>query len=110
MTLKFNMKLHKTPLPPKRQVILENLYYSIHRRVSTAGKKRSKYTAKILESLPLTSVPIKNLQKLHGYLNFAAQVAPWGRPFLAYLTGAMKTVDNAGMVLTADLMRRGLRT
>ena len=31
----------------------------------------------------------RQLQKLHGYLNYAAGVEPFGRPFLAALTIAI---------------------
>ena len=109
LTLKFNMQRHKTPYPSRRQTILGCLYDSVHRRVCTAEKKRLKYTSRIIETLPLTSMPLKDLEKLHGYLNFAAQVAPYGRPFLSYLTEAMKTVSDAGMVQTTELMKMGLR-
>ena len=109
LSLAFNMKLHKTPLPARRQVILGCLYDSVHSQVCTAEKKRVKYTSRILETLPLTTVPLNDLQKLHGYLNFAAQVAPYGRPFLSPMTDAMKTVDETGMVRTTALMKVGLR-
>ena len=69
LTLEFNMQPHKTPPPARKQVILGNLYDSVHRRVCTAEKKRSKYINKIAQTLPLTFMPLTDLQKLHGYLN-----------------------------------------
>ena len=41
LTISFNMKVHKTPLPATKQVILGYLYDAQTRRIRTAEKKRS---------------------------------------------------------------------
>ena len=47
LTIVFNLKPAKTPMPARQQVILGCLYDSIERRVKTAEKKRVKYLARI---------------------------------------------------------------
>ena len=47
LTLVFNLKPSKTPLPARKQVILGRLYDSNARRVRTGEKKRAKYRQKI---------------------------------------------------------------
>ena len=90
LTLVFNMKPAKTPLPAKKQIILGRLYNSISRRVCTGEKKRLKYRKKIEEILQAEDTTVTALQKIHGYLNYAAGVSPFGRPFLAVLTTAIQ--------------------
>ena len=69
LTLVFNMKPAKTPLPAKKQIILGRLYNSISRRVCTGEKKRLKYRKKIEEILQAEDTTVKALQKIHCYLN-----------------------------------------
>ena len=89
LTLEFNKKPHKTPLPAKRQVILGCLYDSTLRRVMTTKKKVEKYVSRIDEALESPSISVRKLMSLHGNLTYAAVVAPFGRPFLAALSGTI---------------------
>ena len=86
LTIRFNMKETKTPLPSTKQVILGCLYDAINRRIRTAEKKREKYFTRILHVMASRTTSVKEMQQLHGNLNFAAQTAPYGRPFLAHLS------------------------
>ena len=72
LTLVFNLKPTKTPLPARKQVILGRLYDSIARRVRTGEKKGAKYRQKIQETLGNKYTSVKEILKLHGYLNYAA--------------------------------------
>ena len=56
LSLVFNRKQHKTPLPARRQVILGCLYDSVQRRVRLTEKKVTKYTARIDEALDSTEI------------------------------------------------------
>ena len=46
---------------------------------------------------------------MHGNLNYAAEVAPFGRPFLAHLTNAISAANQDGFVRVTEIMRMGLR-
>ena len=72
LTLEFNMKETKTPLPAKAQVILGNLYDSDSCYVRTSAKKREKYIQRILDMLRAPTTTVKKIQKLHGNLSFVA--------------------------------------
>ena len=109
LTLRFNMQMHKTPLPARRRVVLGCLYDSRRRHICTAEEKRKKYMECIRLHLSLTSTTLKAIQKLHGYLNFAAEVAPFGRPFLASLTNAMSAVNEDGNIVITERVKRSLR-
>ena len=109
LTLKFNMLVHKSPLPAKQQVVLGCLYDSSKRHVRTAEKKRVKYLQYIRLHLKSPKTTLQMIQKLHGYLNFAAEVAPFGRPFLACLTNAIRTADEDGNVVITDSIKQSLR-
>ena len=109
LTLSFNMELHKTPLPAKRQVILGCLYDSVSQKVRTAEKKRKKYIKRITDLLKTSTTTVTTLQKLHGNLNYAAEVTPFGRPFLAPLTNAIAMADQEGHIPITEAMRAGLQ-
>ena len=109
LTLDFNMKETKTPLPAKEQVILGNLYNSVELCVRVAEKKCEKYIKRIRQVLSATEVTVNEVQKLHGNLNFAAETAPFGRPFLAHLTNAIRGVENDELVQVPEIMKMGLR-
>ena len=109
LSLRFNMKVHKTPLPARRQVVLGCLYDSVDRHVRMAEKKRVKYIDSVRSHLKSSSTTLKALQKLHGYLNFAAEVAPFGRPFLANLTNAMSRAVDKDQIVVTEGMKRSLR-
>ena len=58
MTVVFNMKPTKTPLPAKKQVILEFLYDSEARRIKTAPEKQGKYLHRISDMLKKREVSV----------------------------------------------------
>ena len=59
--------------------------------------------------LRATRATIKEIQKLHGNLNFAAESAPFGRPFLAHLTNAVRDAKNGELEQIPEMMKMGLR-
>ena len=58
--------------------------------VKTAPKKIAQYTSRIVTLLKQAFVTRKDLEKIHGNLNYAAAIEPFGRPFLASLTNALR--------------------
>ena len=90
LTICFNLKPTKTPLPARRQVILGRVYDSLARRVKTSEKKRSKYLQKISKIRNSRLATVTEIQQVHGYLNYVASIAPFGRPFLTLLTMAIR--------------------
>ena len=109
LTLKFNLKPSKTPLPARKQIIQGRLYNSVVRRVRTGEKKRAKYRNKIHEVLEKEYTSVSEIQSLHGYLNYAAGVSPFGRPMLAVLTRAISGVDKNEPVPITKEMRSSMR-
>ena len=89
LTIIFNPKEKKTPLPAQSQVILGRCFNSITKRVNTADTKRTKNRLRIASILATEITTRKEIEKIHGCLNYVADVEPFGRPFLAYLTAAM---------------------
>ena len=63
LTVRFNPKPKKTPLPAKRQVILGRQYDSMTARVNTAENKIRKYRLRIAAVLALQWISIKELEK-----------------------------------------------
>ena len=53
---------------------------------------------------------VKNLLKIHGNLNYAAEVSPFGRPFLAALIAPTVGKELNDTVEVTALARVGLRT
>ena len=88
LSIEFNMK--KSPLPARRQIILGCLYDSIARWIKTAKKKRAKFIRRIVRILLRDKTKTPENQRLHGNLNYAALVAPFGRPFLPALLDLIK--------------------
>ena len=99
LTIQFNPKEHKTPLPAKSQVILGRVFNSDTRRVTTAAKKRTKYRLRIAAILSTSTTTRKELEKIHGCLNYVAGVEPFGRPFLANLTTAMTGIEDGDPIV-----------
>ena len=62
------------------------LHNSITKRVCTSSKKVKKYCERIDRILTSSTVTVRDLESLHGNLNYAAAVAPFARPFLVPLT------------------------
>ena len=109
LTLVFNKKPHKTPLPAEQQIILGNLYDSTSRRIKSAAKKVAKYIERINEALEAEELTVKQLMSLHGNLAFAAVVTPFGRPFLSALTDLVTGRDLKSTARITPLAKMGLR-
>ena len=80
------MKITKTPPPSKRQIILGIEYDSVSRRIVTAKDKQKKYLRRVRAMIMGYSTTRRLLEKLHGNLNYVADIEPFGRPILAHLT------------------------
>ena len=109
LTLVFNTKPHKTPMPAKRQVILGCLYDSTARVMKSSVKKVEKYLLRINEALQANTVTAQEIMALHGNLVFAAGVAPFGRPFLASLSSLVAGKKKWEVVTLTKLARLSLR-
>ena len=104
LTLLFNMHINKTPMAAQQQVILGSLWDAVQRLVKTALNKRQKYLKRISNITDADCASVINILRLHGNLNYAAAVAPYGRPFLASLTNAAcgRTLDEQ-VVITEEV-------
>ena len=109
LTIVFNEERRKTPLPAKSQVILGRLFNSVTKRVKTAEKKKLKYRLRIASLLAIEVTTRKELEKMHGCLNYVAGVEPFGRPFLAHLTMAMSDTKEKTPIRLSPVARWGLR-
>ena len=61
LTVEFNTKVEKTPLPARRQVILGCLWDSVSARVRTSIKKRSKYLKRIHHKIESSTTTVEDL-------------------------------------------------
>ena len=86
LTFVFNRKPNKTPMPARQQVILGCLYDSTTRKMRSSAKKVKKYVARIDKILRRETVTAQEIMSIQGNLVFAANVTPFGRPFLASLS------------------------
>ena len=109
LTFVFNKKPHKTPLPSRRQVILGCLFDSESRRMKSADSKVKKYVKRIDELLTTNRARVDTIMSIHGNLNFAANVAPFGRPFLATLSNLIIGHKKSDFVEIGDLASLSLR-
>ena len=109
LTLVFDLKLTKTALPARKQVILGCLYNSVERRVRTAANKQEKYLGRIRQMLEAERPSFTNILKLHGNLNYAAGVSPFGRPFLAALTNSVRGLKETDTVIITEMLKWSLR-
>ena len=107
LSIEFNMK--KSPVPARKQAILGCRYDSISRRINTAEKKRAKYMQRIVRVLRKGTTTTPEIQRLHGNLNYAAMVAPFGRPFLASLLDLIKHRRPTAVVNIRQRTRVSLR-
>ena len=85
-------------MPATIQVILGRRYDSSSKRVNTSEKKVRKYRLRIASALVMDEIHKKDIERLHGALNYVADVEPFGRPFLAQLTVAISGVKEGDMV------------
>ena len=109
LTFVFNEKPHKTPLPAKQQVILGCLYDSVAKRMMSSAEKVFKYVTRIDAILASETVQVLDLMSLHGNLCFAANVAPFGKPFLAAISCLMAGRHRYDTVRLNDMSKMGLR-
>ena len=109
LSIKFNRKPRKTPLPSKRQVILGCLWDSVDRRVRTSENKKQKYLTRITNLLEKDKASVKEILQIHGNLNYAAEIAPFGRPFLAALSNLTVEHEQKDIVNICPLSKMGLR-
>ena len=94
LTVRFNPKPEKTPMPAKVQDILGRRYDSTRKRINTSEKKILKYRMRVEATLAIEVISTKEIEKLHGCLNYVAEVEPFGRPFLAQLTMAISAAGD----------------
>ena len=59
--------------------------------------------------LSSSSVCVEDIQTLHGNLNYAAGVTPFGRPFLAHLTNAVGGASRKDRICISELVKMCLR-
>ena len=109
LTIYFNKRIEKTPLPARCQIILGRKYDSRLARICTAEKKVFKYRLRIAAVLAVDVISIKSLEKLHGCLNYVAEVEPFGRPFLAHLTTAISDAGDKEVTKLSELAKIGLK-
>ena len=109
LTMSFNMKPSKTPLPAKEQVILGRKFNSTTRRITTDITKREKYLGRVKSMILESTTTRKKLEKLHGFVNYVADIEPFGRPFLAHLTNAMTGVKPKEEIILYALAKLGLK-
>ena len=105
LTIIFNLKVGKTPLPAKEQIILGRVYSSTSRQITTAAQKREKYLLRLKEMYTAASTTRKMVEKLHGNLNYVADIEPYGRPFLSHLTNAIWGSKPGQNVILSDVAK-----
>ena len=80
------MNLKKCEEPARSKDILGMNFNSKEKACFLAATKVSKYTAKISEIRNRGSASSKELQKVVGYLVYAAWVMPFGRPLISHIS------------------------
>ena len=109
LTLNFNLKPTKTPLPAKTQVILGRKFDSSTRRITTADKKVEKYLGRVKSMIVERTTNRKKLEVLHGCLNYVADIEPFGRPFLDHLTASMSGAKSTDEISLSPCAKMGLK-
>ena len=109
LTLDFNLKPEKTPLPARKQVILGCLQNSEDKHIRTSDNKRTKYLSRINNLLNKDCVKVEELTRLHGNLTYAACVSPFGRPFLGPLMNLTINRTPTAEVSISPLVKMCLR-
>ena len=72
---------------PARSMVILGLNFNSRLRACFLGKsKLAKYTLKLICVRKTLNVTSKDLQKLVGYLVYAAWVMPFGRPFISRIS------------------------
>ena len=102
------MNLNKC-LPPARMMeILGFLYDAITKYCRLSKTKQKKYIERIDRTLKATLITAKKLEKLVGYLTYAAWVAPFGRPFLSVLSSKITPSARKQPMLVSPAMKNAL--
>ena len=99
------MNPEKCCSPARKMEILGFLYDSVLKSCRLSEKKRKKYIARINDALSSPSISIKNLERLLGNLTYAAQVAPFGRPFLSVLSSKINPTKRKQMIRVTNEMK-----
>ena len=68
-----------------------------------------KYLGRISDLLVKDKATVKEILQIHGNLNYAAEVAPFGRPFLAPLSNLTVDKELKDIVNICQLSKIGLR-
>ena len=105
----FLLKPHKTPLQAKIQIILGRKFNSSTRRITTSQKKKEKYLKRVQLMIREDTTTRKLLEKLHGNLNYVADIEPFGRPFLSQLTNAMSGASPKQEIVLPRQTKLGLK-
>ena len=90
-------------------MILGCLYDSVSQKMRSAPSKVTKYVARIDKALSNEEILAEELVSLHGNLAFAANVAPFGKPFLAALSSLLIGCTKKDIVKLDRLAKLGLR-
>ena len=109
LSVNFNLEVTKTPLPARVQVILGKCFDSVIGRISTAAVKVVKYRLRIAAMLATRLTTRNAVEKLHGCLNYVAEVEPFGRPFLADLMTVISGTSDGEPVRLSAVARMGLQ-
>ena len=75
----------------------------------SSAKKVKKYVARIEHALREETMTAQEIMSLHGNLVFAANVAPFGRPFLAPLSNLVAGKEKWEVIRLTSLARLSLR-
>ena len=80
------MNLEKCEEPARSKDILGMIFNSKEKACFLAATKIDKYSAKLLEVRKRGVASSKDLQKIVGYLVYAAWIMPFGRPLISHIS------------------------
>ena len=80
------MNMEKCVGPRRCLEIIGHFYNAIKKTCSLSSKKANKYILRLSALRIAKSAVSKDLEKIVGYLGFAAWVIPYGRPFISHLS------------------------
>ena len=90
-------------------MILGRHYDSTTARFNSSEKRIRAYRLRIAAVLAIERVSTKELEKLHGCLNYVPEVEPFGRPILAHITLAISAEREDRMVSLSPYSKLGLK-
>ena len=102
------MNLSKCFAPARVMEILGFVYDAIARSCRLSKKKQHKYINRVMAVLQSTEIEFKKLEKLVGNLTYAAQVSPFGRPFLSVLSCALYNLNKRNLIQVSRSMKNAL--